>query len=144
MFHVMSYITDNKDIHSVFKNVYNNLKIGGLFIFDCWYTEGVLYQKPENRIKIIENEDYKIYRFAKPEHLADRGIIKVNYDGIILNKIDHSYETFKECHSMRYFSIPEIEMIANSNGFQILQVEEIVTKNKPSVETWAICFCLLK
>ena len=34
---------------------------------------------------------------------------------------------------MRYFTIPEIEYIANSNGFKILKVEELVSENLPSL-----------
>ena len=45
---------------------------------------------------------------------------------------------------MRYFTIPEIEYIANSNGFKILKVEELVSENLPSLDTWGVCFALKK
>ena len=34
LFHVVSYLTTDKKINSLFKNVYKHLKTNGLFIFD--------------------------------------------------------------------------------------------------------------
>ena len=56
LFHVMSYQITNEDIVSVFKTAYNNLKEGGLFIFDIWYAPAVIHLKPEIRIRKIKTE----------------------------------------------------------------------------------------
>ena len=45
---------------------------------------------------------------------------------------------------MRHFSIPEIEYFAESNNFQVLKAEELLTGNEPSENTWGVCFVLKK
>lgn len=57
LFHVISYIIDNESLMKVFSNASNNLNSGGLFMFDVWYSPAVYYQKPETRIKKVENDE---------------------------------------------------------------------------------------
>jgi hypothetical protein len=45
---------------------------------------------------------------------------------------------------MRYFTVPEVELIAAQTGFELLKTEELITKNVPSDNTWAICSILKK
>ena len=45
---------------------------------------------------------------------------------------------------MRYFSIPEIEYIANSTGFEMLEAEEFLSGSEPSLNTWGVCVILRK
>ena len=44
-----------------------------------------------------------------------------------------------EVHPMRHFSIPELEYYFNEIGMQFVQVEEWLTKEKPSIDTWGVC-----
>ena len=45
---------------------------------------------------------------------------------------------------MRYFSIPELDFLAKKSGFKILEIKELLTGAKPSLNTWGICFTLRK
>ena len=75
LFHVVSYLTTDKKINSLFKNVYKHLKTNGLFIFDFWYTPAVLAQKPSLRIKRAQNKNVKITRIAEPKFTLIAGLM---------------------------------------------------------------------
>ena len=57
LFHVISYITCNQSLVKVFRNAEKHLLPRGLFIFDVWYSPAVIYNKPEVRVKKVENDD---------------------------------------------------------------------------------------
>jgi SAM-dependent methyltransferase len=144
MFHVISYLNENNDLLSCFKNINNHLKFGGLFIFDYWYCPAVLSQRPEARIKNFESDVLKIARMANSELLTEKNLVNVNFNIQVMSKSsDEKYE-FNELHSMRYFSIPEIEFFAKQAGFELIKTEELLSKNDPSENTWAVCSILKK
>ena len=60
---------------------------------------------------------------------------------------EHSTNKFKitkEIHKMRYFSLPELNFIANKTGFEVLNAEEFLTGLRPSYDTWGVCIILRK
>lgn len=144
MFHVISYLISNNDIVNCFNNVNNHLNHGGLFIFDYWYSPAVLSQRPEIRIKNFESDNVKITRIANSELVIERNIVNVNFNIQVMSKLLNEKQEFNEVHSMRYFTIPEIELFAAQTGFELLKTEELITKNDPSANSWAVCSILKK
>ena len=142
LFHVVSYQTSNNDINSLFKNVFEHIKPGGLFVFDTWYSPAVLSLGVETRIKRAENENVKIQRVAESKIEYRNNKVDVNFTIGVLNKKDQTYSEFNELHPMRYFSEPEIKMLAQNNGFEFIHSEEFVSGNKPNANTWGVCFIL--
>ena len=144
LFHVMSYQTENSRVLNVFQNAQKHLKKNGLFIFDVWYSPAVNSIKPSVRIKRFFDEKILITRIAEPKISPNKNLVDVNYNFFVNNKINNKLITFKELHPMRHFSIPEIELYASLANFQCLHCEEWLTKEKPSQNTWGICFVLKK
>lgn len=144
LFHVVSYLTNNADLISMFNSVNNNLKEGGLFIFDCWYSPAVIRQRPETRVKRISNENLSIVRIAESKENVNNNTVNVDFEVNIKKNNDGQVSTIEESHLMRHFSIPEIQLIANFCGFEVIKCEEALTSNIPSCETWAVCFVLKK
>lgn len=142
LFHVVSYLTHNKELLATFKNVERHLKPGGLFIFDVWYSPAVYFQQPETRIKRLGDEETRITRIAEPVIHNRDNVVDVNYELIIENKKDHSTTTLTEKHPMRHFSEPEISLLAECTGFKVIHSEEFLTGNIPSPQTWGVCFIL--
>lgn len=142
LFHVISYVEENEQLLKVFKNAKNHLNKGGLFIFDVWYTPAVYHQMPEPRIKNMENQEIKVIRFAEPKVKYRNNIVDVNYKLFIKNKVDSSLLEIEETHRMRHFSEPEILLLAEMTGFEVINVEEFLSGNKPSENTWGVCFQL--
>ena len=136
----MSYQTANEDVDSMFRLVKNNLKPGGIFLFDCWYGPAVLTEKPEMRIKEINSDEYKIKRVAKPQLLAEENTVVVNYEVNIFDRKGNDVDSTKEKHRMRYFFLPELEFFAKDNLCKINFYYEWMTTDMPSVKSWNICF----
>ena len=99
LFHVISYITENETLLSVFKNAASHLEAGGLFIFDVWHTPAVYVQQPEKRVKTVENDEVRITRTALPQIHYHRNVIDVNYEFVIENKTIKTSSTSFEKHT---------------------------------------------
>ena len=144
LFHVISYINDNASLEKVFRNTSNCLNSGGLFIFDVWYSPAVYHQKPETRIKKVENADISVVRIAEPESHVNKNVVDVNYSILVKDKTTDKWIEFQEKHPMRHFSIPEISLLATFTGFKLLKAEEFLTGKQPSENTWGVNFILRK
>lgn len=144
LFHVISYLNDNNDLISCFQGVYKHLADNGIFIFDVWYTPTVLIQKPEIRIKRLENEYLKITRIAEPKSLINKSIVNVNYEILIEDKKNSRLITFQEMHSMRHFTINELYFLAEITRFEIVEYCEFVSDNPLSEQTWGAVFIMKK
>lgn len=144
LFHVISYLTRNKQLQDVFSNAAAHLKMGGIFIFDFWYTPAVYTQKPLVRVKRMTDELVEITRIAEPHLHPNDNCVDVKYTIFERNKsLDH-IQTIQEMHSMRHFSLPEIDLLATTYGFKRIIAEEFMTGRTPSEETWGVCVVLEK
>jgi SAM-dependent methyltransferase len=144
LFHVVSYVNDNKSLIECMKLANNHLNQGGLFLFDVWYSPAVLTIKPEKRIKCFENERVKVERTATTELNYNTNVAEVNFRINIHYKEDETSKVFNEVHPMRYFSLPELELLAEISGFDLVDCEELLTKEKPGENTWAVCVIFQK
>jgi predicted TPR repeat methyltransferase len=144
LFHVLSYLTQNEDLSSCFQSVNRHLNLNGTFIFDVWFTPAVYHLKPESRLKSFENNDILVERSSKSVMDLQNNTIDVHFDIQINQKNSGEHAFLQENHMMRHFSIPEIKMLASLTGFEVLKSEELITKQEPSLDTWAITFVLQK
>lgn len=144
LFHVMNYQTTDEDLMAVFETVKVHLKNGGLFIFDCWYGPAVLTERPEIRIKRLEDETMSVVRIGEPAMSPNENIVDVNYDVFIMDKISGKMEELKETHRMRYLFKPEIERMLSYAGLKPLACEEWITGKEPGSTTWSICWVVKK
>ncbi len=144
LFHVMSYLTKTEEILSCFKGVHKLLNNGGVFIFDVWYTPAVYFQKPETRIRKVENDRIEVTRIAKSIMDEDRNVVDVNFEIFVKDKTSNTIEVFSETHPMRHFSTPEIRLMAEFSGFELIESHEFQTMKQPSVNTWGVTYILKK
>jgi SAM-dependent methyltransferase len=139
LFHVLSYQVTNEQVKLVFSNAFEHLSKGGLFVFDFWYSPAVYSQRPEVRLKRMSDERVEVIRVAEPVIHHNDNIVDVNYT-IITRELEAGLvQTFNERHSMRHFSLPELDVIANMHGFERIKAEEFLTGNLPSENTWGVC-----
>jgi SAM-dependent methyltransferase len=144
LFHVISYLTRNTELLNCFTNTSHHLKTGGIFIFDVWYSPAVYAQKPETRIKRMENDKISVTRIAESEMKTSQNTVNVHFEVLIRDKKTNIVETLTELHPMRHFSIPEIELVAQQTGFKVIRQEEFLTGKLPGEDTWGVCFVLQK
>lgn len=144
LFHVLSYQISNLDVQSVFNRAFEHLNPRGLFIFDVWYTPAVYSQLPSARIKTMENDCLRVTRFAEPIMHNDRNVVDVNYDIFIEEFYPPQLSKISETHNMRHFSILELDYFAQVSGFKHVAVEEFLSGNQPSNDTWGVTFVFEK
>ncbi|MFN5417570.1 MAG: class I SAM-dependent DNA methyltransferase [Flavobacteriia bacterium] len=144
LFHVISYLTKNKEIASCFSSVNKHLKKNGIFVFDVWFSPAVYHLKPSSRTKFFENEIIKVQRNSKSVMDIHENTIDVHFDIQIENKSTAQNAFLQENHLMRHFSIPEMKILASNAGFEVLKCEELLSKNEPGLDTWAVCFVFKK
>jgi SAM-dependent methyltransferase len=144
LFHVVSYLADNEQLMRVLQNAYNHLRPSGLFLFDVWYSPAVYHQRPEPRVREVEDESTLVVRRANPEIDWNRNLVSVHYDIEMSDKITGSKNSFHEVHPMRHFSLPELQLATAACGFEWVFAEQWLTGSDPSENTWGVCCCVRK
>lgn len=144
LFHVVSYQTADDQLQAVFSNAARHLKHGGLFIFDFWYSPAVYTQKPAVRVKRMENGVQQVTRIAEPTSFHNENRVDVNYTIYTHDLETGGVDMLRETHPMRHFSLPEIELLASTQGFDLIASEEFLTATTPSESTWSVGVILKK
>jgi len=142
LFHVVSYQTTNEAVLAVFARAAEHLQTGGLFVFDVWYSPAVYAHKPEVRVKRMADEAIEITRIAEPVLNPNENRVDVNYTIFALDLASGSVDTLTETHPMRHFSLPELNLLAQMNGFEVIGTEEFLTGSRPSENTWGACLVM--
>ena len=138
MFAVIDYIIDNKDLSKTLLNIREHLKRDSLFIFDFWYGPAVLTTLPTPRMKIIDKNDLKVIRFAKPHLDTLHHICEINYNFMVIeeNLIIHKG---KEKHTVRFYFPEEIKHYLEESNFENLRFCPFLKLNTdPSEKTWNV------
>lgn len=136
LFHVMSYMVENKDLEAAFETAAAHLNPGGVFIFDYWFGPAVLSQKPEVRVRRMENEEVRAVRIAEPIMHLDKNFVQINFTVQVNTKHDDISRTLDERHDMRYLFHPEIEHLSN-RWFQVKAHYGWMKKECPTLDDWA-------
>jgi len=137
LFHVMSYQTTNKDLKMTLATVKEHLKEDGIFIFDFWYGPAVFTERPEKRVKVLEDEEIKVERIADPVLKLNDNIVDVNYSVYVTDKFTGDKNEILETHSMRYFFIPELKLLLDELNMGIINYEEWLTGHKLNEKSWS-------
>ncbi len=139
LFHVLCYQTSDAALGAAINTAAAHLEEGGIFIFDFWYGPAVLAERPEVRVREVEDEILHIRRQANPVMHPERQTVDVNYTVEITRKGDGLQEILKETHEMRYLFLPELECFLAKAGMRLLAAGEWRTDAPPSAATWSVC-----
>lgn len=144
LFHVISYQVSNEAVQAVFARAGEHLSLGGLFIFDVWYSLAVYAQRPSVRVKRLEGDGIHLTRIAEPQIYPNENRVDVNYQIFAQERASSKVEMLSESHPMRHFSLPELDLFAQISGFERVGAEEFLTGNMPGEETWGVCLIFKK
>jgi SAM-dependent methyltransferase len=136
LFHVACYQTSNRALKGLFRSVRGALDHDGTFIFDFWYGPAVLSDRPVNRVKRVTKEGMHIARLAEPVLHADRNIVEVTYTLTVVDgQTGHANET-REVHAMRYLFLPELELLADDAGLELVETGQWLNGNPLNTDSW--------
>ncbi|MBF0547055.1 MAG: class I SAM-dependent methyltransferase [Candidatus Riflebacteria bacterium] len=144
IFHVFSYQTTNEDLFNTFLSAASHLKEGGVLIFDCWYGPGVISDKPQVRVKRLEDEEISVCRIAEPIIYPNKNIVDVNYTVTIKDKKTEIINELKETHQMRYLFSPEIAFFCQKAGLDLQATLNWLKTDEPDFQSWNACFIAKK
>jgi len=144
LFHVVSYQVTNADVQAIFSCAAAHLNSGGIFVFDFWYSPAVYTQKVAVRIKRAREGNLQIVRIAEPYACTNENRVDVNYTIYARNLDSGHTDVIDEVHPMRHFSLPEIDLLAESVGLSRICSEEFMTGRSPGEDTWGLCVVLRK
>ena len=116
--------------------VKKHLNDGGKFICDLWYGPAVLSERPEMRVKKMEDSEYSIVRQAIPELFVNENIVNVNYEISVKELKSGVTEDIYETHRMRYLFLPEIELLLDEAELKVEHCEEWMTGKSLSDKSW--------
>lgn len=140
LFHVMSYQTKNEDTLAAFRSARNALTSGGLFLFDVWYGPGVLTDRPSVRVKELEDEKNRLVRIARPVMHDKENVVDVCYEVFVIDKKTGQTRTINEVHNMRYFFRPELELLLQETGFELITNLDCRTLGQTDYNSWTSYF----
>jgi SAM-dependent methyltransferase len=136
LFHVMSYQTSNADLLAAFATAATHLREGGIFLFDFWYGPAVLSQRPETRVKRLEDERISVTRIAEPDMHESDCAVDVRYTVFIEDRSSGAVQQVRETHRMRYLFLPELQML-RGDAFEERDSLAWMSDARPNADTWA-------
>ena len=136
LFHVMSYQATDADLEAAFATAAAHLRPEGLFLFDFWYGPAVLAQRPELRVKRLEDAAIRVTRIAEPALDEAAGTVDVRYDVFVEEKASGRIAEVRETHRMRYLSLPELARL-RGGAFAERTSVAWMSEREPGPGDWA-------
>jgi SAM-dependent methyltransferase len=137
LFHVFSYQTTNTDLASAFATASAHLDSGAPFAFDFWYGPAVLAQRPETRVRRLENERIRVLRIAESTLQPNENRVDVYFTVLVEDKETGERQEIKELHPMRYLFLPEIDQLLEVAGMERFHACEWMTRADLGINTWS-------
>jgi hypothetical protein len=81
----------------------------------------VVSEHPQVRAKRIDTGELSLTRIAEPSLDINRNVVDVNYTLTVIDRAGKHMGEIKEVQSVRYLFLPEIELLAAANGFEIAE-----------------------
>jgi len=144
LFHVVNYQTSNDSLRKFFNTAASHLDRGGLFIFDSWYGPALLSDKPQKKVKVMEDDRLKVKRNTQPTIDYNENVAHIFFHVEVEDKASGHISTFDECHSMRYLFNPEVELLAETAGFRIIKFNKWMSDDSPGENSWYVLYGLIK
>lgn len=136
LFHVFSYQTTNADLSAAFATAAEHMQPGSLLAFDFWYGPAVLAERPEVRVRRLEDERTKVLRISEPTLHPNENRVDVHFTVFVEDKVTGQREELREKHPMRYLFMPEIDLMLDRAGMKRVRAMEWLSGKPLSEKTW--------
>ena len=120
LFHVINFLKSKNDLKMFSKNSFKNLKKNGIIIFDFINYDGVVLDKPQKKIKIVNQKNLKIIRETTPQLIKNKNILNINFK-MTIKKKNNVLDRFRETHQLKLLSVLYLKKILNPN-FKLIDI----------------------
>ena len=136
----MNYITCTDDLKNVFECVNNNLKSGGVFIFDLKTIHFFRDILADNTY--AENRDESAFVWDNIYHEDNRNN---EYDlAVFIQNEEGTFDRYEESHFQHGFTCEEVEQAALAAGLKVRAVYDAFTHNKPDMDSERMYYIIEK
>lgn len=136
----MNYITNPKDLESVFKCVYTGLKKGGVFIFDLKTIHFFKDILSDNTY--AENREDSAFVW---DNFYDEETRNNEYDlAVFIKNEEGTFDRYEENHFQHGFTNEEVINAANAAGLKVSAVYDAFTHNEPDDMSERLYYILVK
>ncbi len=147
IFNAIGHLT-KKDFETALKNIKENLKLGGIYIFDIFNLEALSDQAVKNlAMDIKKSTDNTIIRHIQKSILDRASGLLTSLDEFTIQKGTKEPVTIKEKFSLQLYTAHELKEMLARNGFEVvgqydldgspfsnLESERILTVGRRTVE----------
>jgi SAM-dependent methyltransferase len=134
LFHVASYQVEDSDLAGYFNTASENLKPGGIFIFDYWHLPAMINLKPENRVKEVDGLTHSVRRVTTSSWL-NQNVVSVKFNIFVKEKATQQEKEIQEIHNMRGLT-KDIILEFMPKNLQHINTYSWLTLQEPSNKDW--------
>lgn len=119
MFSAVNYITSFEDQLQTFKNIYQLLEKGGIFIFDYWNGNAVVRDYSPVKVLRKQDEQSEIIRISKTSIDLVKQAATVTFNCLYFEG-QQRIDEFEEVHHLHYYFFSEMNNLLKIAGFNVL------------------------
>ena len=134
MFAVLGYQVANADVRAALRGARAALRPGGLLLFDVWYGPAVLSTRPEPRERTVQAGGVEVVRRSNATIDSLRDACRVELAWSFSDPSRGRVER-AEVHEMRYFFVPELELLLGDAGFEAVACSAFPSLDAPLDDT---------
>ena len=134
----INHLNNIDDVLATFKNVYDSLNNGGLFVFDI----NTVYKHNEvlaDNTFVFDEDDYYL---VWDNEAVDNRTVRILLDMFILN--GESYDRFSEEFEETAYSVEELSSLLNKVGFVDIKVYDELSYDEPKNDSERLYFVCKK
>ena len=126
----LNYLLTKEDLARTFGNIYQAVRMDGLFIFDLNLVEKYSFSA-QGDINFIDTEDFSLVyeTFYHP----GENIWEIKVTGFIRD--DQHYVKFQEIHREKQHNLEEVKDTLRVTGFKVLDVFHAFSQDPPSADS---------
>lgn len=138
LFAVLGYQHTNADVLAALRTVRAHLRPGGLLLFDVWYGPAVLRERPEPRVRTVEDGAVRLVRSSDGRLDVRRHLCSVDFR-VQRFEGDALVAETEERHEMRYFFPLELELLLADVGLSLVRLSVFPELDaEPDEATWNV------
>ncbi len=138
LFAVLGYQLANVDAVAALATARAHLRAGGLVLFDVWYGPAVLHERPQQRVRTVEQGDRRFVRSSNGRLELRRQLCTVDFH-VQEFEGDRLVAEADEQHEMRYFFPLELELLLDSAGLSLVRLGAFPDfEREPDETTWNV------